>query len=179
MKRTEPHYYHVEVAPSPERTGQMQRIVAAHLRYWGLQELVMSATRGIGLLLAAVASGPVERVGIETWWTGQHLITAVSHPALAGVGRDEAAHAHLRQIATLSDGWGGCTTNVQHITWFSLRKTDDALEPLAVKQPEPCSSEALSPPQSPALHGSGAAREPEIGSGAVREPEPAAAGTAS
>ncbi|GAA2305619.1 pep a2 [Streptomyces kunmingensis] len=153
--RTDPRYYHVEVDSSVERVGQMQRIVAAHLRYWGLQKLVTSATRGVGLLLEAAAAGPVERVAIETWWTGQHLITAVSHPD-ASEGGQKDAHPHLHQIATLSDGWGSCLTNNRRIVWFSLRKTDHDREPLATVQPEPWSSEALTLPQTPAAPGSAA-----------------------
>jgi hypothetical protein len=158
MNRTDPRYYHVEVESTPERVGQMQRIVAAHLRYWGLQRLVRSATQGVGLLLEAAAAGPVERVEIETWWTGQHLITAVSHPDASEGGRHKGALSHLRQIATLSDGWGSCTTNNRHIIWFSLRKSDNDRELRAAKQPEPWSSEALSVPKTPATQGS-AARE--------------------
>ncbi|MET9496254.1 pep a2 [Streptomyces sp. NPDC006552] len=150
MNRTDPRYYHVEVESSLERVGQMQRIVAAHLRYWGLQKLVTSATRGVGLLLEAAAADAVERVEIETWWTGQHLITAVSHHDASD--RHTDAHPHLHQIATLSDGWGSCTTNNQRIVWFSLRKTDHDREPLDAKQPEPWSSEALTVPQTPVAH---------------------------
>ncbi|MFJ9038625.1 pep a2 [Streptomyces sp. NPDC102406] len=156
MTRTEPRYYHVEVESSPERVGQMQRIVAAHLRYWGLHKLVTSAARGVGLLMEAAAAGPVERVEIETWWTGQHLITAVSHRDPSEAGQRKDAHPHLRQLASLCDGWGRCTTNNQHIVWFSLRKSDHDREPLSAKQPEPWSSEALSVPQTPVAHASAA-----------------------
>ncbi|MEV1021405.1 pep a2 [Streptomyces sp. NPDC050264] len=160
MDRTVPRYYHVEVESSPARVGPMQRIVAAHLRYWGLAKLVPSATQGVGLLLeAAVSAVPAERVELETWWTGQHLITAVSHPDASEGGHLKGAHPHFQQIATLSDGWGSCTTNSRNIVWFSLRKSDNDREVLAAKQPEPWSSEALSVPRTPATHGS-AAREP-------------------
>ncbi|MFJ8820753.1 pep a2 [Streptomyces sp. NPDC102467] len=162
MNRTASRYYHVEVESSLERVGPMQRIVAAHLRYWGLVKLVPSATQGVGLLLeAAVAAGPFERVEIETWWTGQHLITAVSHPDASEGGQLKGTHSHFEQIATLSDGWGSCTTNNRKIVWFALRKSDNDREVLATKQPEPWSSESLSVPQTPATHGS-AAREPAI-----------------
>ncbi|MFI0239823.1 pep a2 [Streptomyces sp. NPDC016845] len=154
MNRTEPRYYHVEVDSSSERVTQMQRVVAAHLRYWGLQKLVTSATRGVGLLLHAAADGPVERVEIETWWTGQHLITAVSHHDASEAGRPDDEQSHLLEIATLSDGWGSCTTNSRRIIWFSLRKSDHDREPLADKDPAPWSSEALTLPQTPVAPGS-------------------------
>lgn len=145
MNRTVPRYYHVEVDPEPERVGQMQRIVAAHLRYWGLEQLVTPATRGIGLLMEA--TGGERPLTIETWWTGQHLITAVSHQDAAETGRGSTPMSCLHRIAALSDGWGSCTTHARRIVWFSLRSRNGDREPLAPKRPVPSAGAARQVPR--------------------------------
>lgn len=137
-----PRYYHLDVDLVPERVGQIRRILAAHLRYWGLEQLVPDVSRGIGLLLEPAArSTSAARTAIETWWTGQHLITAVSHddPAAA---EHHAASQSLAEIAALSDGWGRCTADDQHIVWFSLRSRTELREPLVPKGPAPRTIEA-------------------------------------
>ncbi|NEB79085.1 pep a2 [Streptomyces sp. SID14478] len=145
MNRTVPRYYHVEVDAEPERIGQVQRIVGAHLRYWGLQTLVTAATRGVGLLMEAnEGKGPVT---IETWWTGQHLITAASHQDADGAPRQPAALTCLSRIAALSDGWGSLTTHAQWIVWFSLRSRNSVREPLAPKRPAPFAGAARQLPR--------------------------------
>ncbi len=40
MKTAVPCYYHLDVEVSPERVGQVRRILAAHLRFWDLEDLV-------------------------------------------------------------------------------------------------------------------------------------------
>lgn len=143
-----PRYYHLDVDLVPERVGQVRRILAAHLRYWGLEQLVPDVSRGIGLLLEPAARNTsARRTAIETWWTGHHLITAVSHddPAAAAAHRVES-HS-LAEIAALSDGWGSCTAADQHIVWFSLRSRRQLREPLVPKGPAPSTIEARSLPR--------------------------------
>ncbi|MFJ4714256.1 pep a2 [Streptomyces sp. NPDC088785] len=145
MNRTVPRYYHVEVDADPERVGQVQRIVAAHLRYWGLEKLATPANRGLGLLMEAAGAGA--RTTVETWWTGQHLITAVSHQDAARPGRADADLACLSRIAALSDGWGSCTAHARRIVWFSLRSRNGDREPLAGKRPVPSTGASLQVPR--------------------------------
>ncbi|MFD8569768.1 pep a2 [Streptomyces sp. NPDC057694] len=135
MNRTVPRYYHVEVDAEPERVGQVQRIVAAHLRYWGLEKLATPATRGLGLLMEA--AGGDAALTVETWWTGQHLITAVSHQDAIRAGHGDAVLACLSRVAALSDGWGSCTAHARRIVWFSLRSRTGDREPLAHTLPVP------------------------------------------
>ncbi|WP_353946636.1 pep a2 [Streptomyces sp. HUAS MG91] len=142
MNRTVPRYYHVEVDAAPERVGQVQRIVGAHLRYWGLEKLATPATRGLGLLMEAADGEAV--MTVETWWTGQHLITAVSHQDAVRAGRADAALECLSRVAALSDGWGSCTAHARRISWFSLRSRNGDREPLAHKRPVP-STDATRP----------------------------------
>ncbi|MER5257178.1 MULTISPECIES: pep a2 [unclassified Streptomyces] len=138
-----PRYYHIDVDLVPERVGQVRRILAAHLRYWGLEQHVPDVSRGLGLLLEPAARNTCAvRTAIETWWTGQHLITAVSHGAPAAAGEHRAEPHHLSQIAALSDGWGSCTAADQHIVWFSLRSRTELREPLVPKRPGPITIEA-------------------------------------
>ncbi|MEU6846197.1 pep a2 [Streptomyces sp. NPDC046716] len=135
MNRTVPRYYRVEVDAEPERVGQVQRIVGAHLRYWGLEKLATPATRGLGLLMEAADGQAV--MTVETWWTGQHLITAVSHQDAVRARHADAVMELLSRIAALSDGWGSCTAHARHISWFSLRSRNGVREPLAPKRPVP------------------------------------------
>ncbi|MEV2256089.1 pep a2 [Streptomyces sp. NPDC050147] len=136
-------YYHLDVELVPERVGQIRRILAAHLRYWGLEQHVADVSRGIGLLLEPAARNTsAVRTAIETWWTGQHLITAVSHVDPAATGEHHVEPHSLAEIAALSDGWGSCTADDQHIVWFSLRSRTEQREPLVPKGPAPDTIEA-------------------------------------
>ncbi|MGW5739089.1 MULTISPECIES: pep a2 [Streptomyces] len=143
-----PRYYHLDVDLVPERVGQIRRILAAHLRYWGLDQLVPDVSRGVGLLLEPAArTTSAGLTAIETWWTGQHLITAVSHGDATGTGEHPVASHSLAQIAALSDGWGSCTADDRHIVWFSLRSRRRLREPLVPKGPAPGTPEARSLPR--------------------------------
>ncbi|MBO1332719.1 pep a2 [Streptomyces sp. VRA16 Mangrove soil] len=160
MLHETPRYYHVTVEPAPERVGQVQRIMAAHLRYWGLQRLAGSATRGLGLLLELAVEGSAEtRVEIEAWWTGQHLISAVSYEGTATAPAHGLPLRCSSQIAAMSDGWGSCVQNAQRIVWFSLRSRTGDREVLVPKRPMPTASEArLLPAAVPVPAGLGAGR---------------------
>lgn len=110
MKAAVPCYYHLDVEVSPERVGQVRRILAAHLRYWNLEFLVESVCRCAEALLHTIEEHAADKnTTIEMWWNGQHLITAVSD-------NDQDIRPHntpqgcLAQIAALSDGWGCCAT---------------------------------------------------------------------
>ncbi|MFZ3566499.1 pep a2 [Streptomyces sp. BH097] len=149
MHQATPSYYHIAVEPAPERVGQVQRIVAAHTRYWGLERLTPSATRGLGLLLELAVEGrPDGRIEVEAWWTGQHLISAVSYENPASGTSREFPRRCSAQIAALSDGWGSCTRQARRIVWFSLRSRTGVREVLAPKLPVPDASEALQLPRS-------------------------------
>lgn len=149
MHQATPSYYHIAVEAAPERVGQIQRIVAAHTRYWGLERLTPSATRGLGLLLdLAVQGRPGGRIEVESWWNGQHLINAVSYEDPVGGASREFPQRCSAQIAALSDGWGSCTQDTRHIMWFSLRSRTEVREVLVPKLPVPDSSEALQLPRS-------------------------------
>ncbi|MGW7087167.1 pep a2 [Streptomyces sp. NPDC054871] len=138
-----PRYYHLDVDLVPERVGQIRRLLAAHLRYWGLEQLVPDVSRGVGLLLEPAARNTsAARTAIETWWTGQHLITAVSHDDPDTDGEHRVEPHSLAEIAALSDGWGSCTADDQHIVWFSLRSRTELREPLVPKSPAPITIEA-------------------------------------
>ncbi|MHC5262600.1 pep a2 [Streptomyces sp. UC4497] len=149
MHQATPSYYHIAVEPAPERVGQVQRIVAAHTRYWGLERLTPSTIRGLGVLLEMAVEGrPDSRIEVETWWNGQHLINAVSYEAPAcGAARGFPQRCSA-QLAALSDGWGSCTQEARRIVWFSLRSRAGVREILVPKLPVPDASEALQLPRS-------------------------------
>ena len=51
MKTAVPCYYHLDVELSKEKVGQVKRILAAHLRYWNLENLAESVCRCAEALL--------------------------------------------------------------------------------------------------------------------------------
>ncbi|MFF4400936.1 pep a2 [Streptomyces sp. NPDC001480] len=150
MKTAVPCYYHLDVEVSPERVGQVSRILAAHLRYWDLENLVDPVRSGTELLLRAIDEHATDKhISIEMWWNGQHLITAVG-----GDDRDLRPDQDLRtclvRIAAMSDGWGCCATATgSKIIWFSRRARAGQRVPLVPTAPAPNLIEGLDLPREP------------------------------
>jgi hypothetical protein len=148
MKTAVPCYYHVDVEVSPERVGQVRRILAAHLRFWNLENLVEPVCGGAEMLLRAIDEHASDKnVSIELWWNRQHLITAVG-------GTDHALRPHhdlrgcLRHLAATSDGWGCCATDAgARIIWFSQRARAGERVPLVAAAPRPITQEGLDVPR--------------------------------
>ncbi|MHB9864025.1 pep a2 [Streptomyces sp. YIM S03343] len=148
MKTAVPCYYHLDVEVSPERVGQVGRILAAHLRYWDLENLVEPVRSGAELLLRAIDEHATDKqISIEMWWNRQHLITAIG-----GDDRDLRPHHDLRGclawIAAMSDGWGCCAAETgSKIIWFSQRARSGERMPLVPTGPEPVTTEGLQLPR--------------------------------
>lgn len=148
MKTAVPCYYHLDVEVSPERVVQVKRILAAHLRYWNLEPLVEPVCHCVEVLLHAIDEHAADKnVTLEMWWTGRHLITAVSdnnadlHPKYAQPGC-------LSRIAALSDGWGCCASGTGgRIIWFSRRARAVEYAPLVPTTPSPDLREARQIPR--------------------------------
>ncbi|MFF5186029.1 pep a2 [Streptomyces sp. NPDC000345] len=138
MKSAVPCYYHLDVDVSPERVGQVNRILAAHLKYWDLENLVDPVCGGTGMLLEAIDEHATDKsISIEMWWNGQHLITAVG-----GNDRelrpDQDLRGCLERIAAMSDGWGCCATDTgSKVIWFSQRARAGERVPLVPTAPAP------------------------------------------
>ncbi|WP_329213375.1 pep a2 [Streptomyces sp. NBC_01485] len=122
MKTAVPCYYHLDVDVSPERVGQVRRILAAHLNHWDLDPLVEPVCRGVEMLLKAIDEHATDKhTSIEMWWNGQHLITAIGGDD-RHLRPDLDLRACLERIAVMSDGWGCCTTATgSKVIWFSQR----------------------------------------------------------
>jgi len=154
MNTAVPCYYHLDVEVSPERVGQVGRILAAHLRLWDLEILVDPVCRGAELLLRAIDEHATDKdTSIELWWNGQHLITAIGDN-----DRDLRPHQDLRaclaRIAAMSDGWGCCTTDTgSKVIWFSQRAPSGERVPRVPRTPAPRLREMLQIPRAvpPAL----------------------------
>jgi hypothetical protein len=148
MKTAVPCYYHLDVEVSPERVGQVSRILAAHLRYWDLDNLVAPVCRGAELLLRAIDQHATDKhTSIEMWWNGQHLITAVGED-----DRDLRPDQELRlcraDIAAMSDGWGCCASDTgSTIIWFSQRARAGRHAPLVPTAPAPSLRQVLQVPR--------------------------------
>ncbi|MEU6071706.1 MULTISPECIES: pep a2 [Streptomyces] len=138
MKTAVPCYYHLDVEVSPERVGQVSRILAAHLRYWDLENLVDPVCRGTELLLRAIDEHATDKhTSIEMWWNGQHLITAVGEDD-RDLRPDQDLRGCLTQIAATSDGWGCCASDTgSKIIWFSQRARSGERVPLVPTAPAP------------------------------------------
>ncbi|MFD4576084.1 pep a2 [Streptomyces sp. NPDC058417] len=122
MKTAVPCYYHLDVDVSPERVGQVRRILAAHLRYWDLETLVEPVCGGAEMLLRAIDEHATDKhISVELWWNGQHLITAVGGDD-RDLRPDQDLRGCLERIAATSDGWGCCATDTgSTVIWFSRR----------------------------------------------------------
>lgn len=137
MKTAVPCYYHLDVDVTPERVGQVRRILAAHLLYWDLETLVERVCRGTEMLLKAIDEHATDkRTSIEMWWNGQHLITAVGGDRQ--LRPDQDLRACLERIAAMSDGWGCCATDSgSKVIWFSQRARSGERVPLVRTAPVP------------------------------------------
>ncbi|MCH0564252.1 MULTISPECIES: pep a2 [unclassified Streptomyces] len=138
MKTAVPCYYHLDVEVSPERVGQVRRILAAHLRYWDLDTLVEPVCGSAELLLRAIDEHATDKnTSIEMWWNGQHLITAVGEND-SDLRPDQDLRGCLERIAAMSDGWGCCATGTGgKVIWFSRRARAGDREPLVPTAPAP------------------------------------------
>lgn len=148
MKTTVPCYYHLDVEVSPERVGQVSRILAARLRHWDLENLMDSVCRGTEMLLHAIAEHATDKnTSIEMWWNGQHLITAIGDHDRA-LRPDQELRGCLEHIAASSDGWGCCATETgSRVIWFSRRARAGERVPLVPAVPGPRVSEGLDLPR--------------------------------
>ncbi|MEU1409887.1 pep a2 [Streptomyces sp. NPDC005728] len=138
MKTAVPCYYHLDVEVSPERVGHVSRILAAHLRYWDLENLVVPVCHGTELLLRAIDEHATDKdMSIEMWWNRQHLITAVGGDD-RDLRPDQDLRACLADIAAMSDGWGCCASETgTKIIWFSQRARAGERVPLVPVAPAP------------------------------------------
>ncbi|MET8247578.1 pep a2 [Streptomyces sp. NPDC005202] len=147
MKTAVPCYYHLDVEVSPERVGQVRRILAAHLRFWDLEDLVEPVCRSAEMLLKAIDEHATDkRTSIEMWWNGQHLITAVGGNDHE-LRPDQDLRGCLARIAAMSDGWGCCASDTSKIIWFSQRARAGQRVPLVPKAPAPNLREGLQTPR--------------------------------
>ncbi|MEU4932699.1 pep a2 [Streptomyces yokosukanensis] len=148
MKTAVPCYYHIDVEVSSERVGQVSRILAAHLRYWDLDNLAVPVCRGAELLLRAIDQHVTDkRTSIEMWWNGQHLITAFGDDD-PDLRPDQDLRAALADIAAMSDGWGCCTSDSgSKIIWFSQRARAGQRVPLVPTAPAPTLRNGLTVPR--------------------------------
>jgi hypothetical protein len=183
MKTVVPCYYHLDVEVSPERVAQVRRILAAHLRYWDLEDLVESVCHCAEVLLHTIDEHAADKnTTIEMWWTGQHLITAIADND-ADLHAKYAQPGCLAHVVAVSDGWGCCATGSGgRIIWFSRRARAVERAPLVPTSPAPSLRVARPMPREapvPALAGSApasllTAAAPDAGS---REPAGSPSGT--
>ncbi|WP_328429927.1 pep a2 [Streptomyces sp. NBC_00443] len=148
MKTAVPCYYHLDVEVSPERVGQVSRILAAHLRYWDLETLVEPVRHSTEMLLRAIDEHARDKnTSVEMWWNGQHLITAIGDNNRA-LRPDHELRACLQHLAAMSDGWGCCATETgAKVIWFSQRARAGERAPLVPAAPTPNLLEALEVPR--------------------------------
>ncbi|MFF3905592.1 pep a2 [Streptomyces sp. NPDC001848] len=174
MKTAAPCYYHLDVEVSPERIGQVRRILAAHLRYWDLEILVEPVCQCAEALLRTIDAHAADKnTTIEMWWNGQHLITAVQDSE-RDIRPHYAPSGCLAQIAALSNGWGCCATGTGgKIIWFSQRARAGDPAPLVPVAPAPSLRETRPLPRSLPLTADATGRE-RVAAGAGRR-QPVAA----
>ncbi|MGW1162381.1 pep a2 [Streptomyces sp. NPDC002513] len=171
MKTAAPCYYHLDMELSPERIGQVRRILAAHLRHWDLDILVEPVCQCADALLRTIDRHAADKnTTIEMWWNGQHLITAVQD-AERDIRPHYAPSGCLTQIAALSNGWGYCATPAGgKIVWFSQRARSGERSPLVPPAPAPSLRETRPLPRALPLPAVATARDREERAGGPPEP---------
>ncbi|MFI7012531.1 pep a2 [Streptomyces sp. NPDC050145] len=138
MEPTLSRHYHLDVEVGPEQIGQVERILAAHLRHWGLRTLADPVCHCTRMLLQDIEDHGADKTAVvEMWWTGQHLVTAVSDhnrelPAAQAERQDLSS-----RIAEWSDGWGSYPAPTGRTVWFTCRVRLPEPEPLAAAVPVP------------------------------------------
>lgn len=138
MDPTLSRHYHLDVEVGPEKIGQVERILAAHLRHWGLRTLCDPVCHGVRLLLQSIEEhGADKKAVVEMWWTGQHLVTAVADNNRELPAPDAGRQGRLSRIAEWSDGWGCYPAPTGKTVWFSCRVRLPETAPLAAAVPVP------------------------------------------
>jgi hypothetical protein len=162
MKTAAPCYYHLDVEITPERIGQVRRILAAHLRYWYLDFLVEPVCQCAEALMRTIDTHAADKnTTIEMWWNGQHLITAVQDSE-RDIRPHYAPSGCLAQIAAMSNGWGCCATDTGgKIIWFSQRARAAEHAPLVPVAPAPSLRETRPLPRELPLTADATVRERE------------------
>ncbi|UNO39827.1 ATP-binding protein [Streptomyces sp. MST-110588] len=128
----------------PFRIAQVRRIVAAHLRHWGLEPLMQPVGLGVSELLTNVyrhAKNDKACV-LELRWTGRRLTASVadkdrSLPRMCSPVPLATHGRGLAMIASLSDSWGTHATPDGKVVWFTVRTDAPTGPPLRPKTPLP------------------------------------------
>jgi hypothetical protein len=130
-------YYVLQVQASGERAPHIRSILAAHLRYWGLEPHIQPVCRAVHELFLNVAehAGDDRTCIVELRWNGRFLTAAVSDrapllPRLLGPSR-----GGLATVAALSDTWGAWPTADGKIVWFTRRATCDDIRHIPARGP--------------------------------------------
>ncbi|MFH8683311.1 ATP-binding protein [Streptomyces lydicus] len=130
-------HYTVELHASAERVPQIQRILAAHLRYWSLELHTEPVCRGVAELLTNVHRhiGPDAPCVVELRWSGRHLTASVADEGPRLPKLSSAAGGGLSRVAALSDSWGTCGTPDGKVIWFTRRVEATRKVPLTAPTP--------------------------------------------
>jgi hypothetical protein len=133
------HYYVLEVQASGERAPHIRSILAAHLRYWGLEAHIEPVCRGVRELFLNVAehAGENKNCVVELRWNGRLLTAAVSDRAQVLPRLLGPARGGLATVAALSDTWGACPTSEGKVVWFTRRATCGDSRILRLRRPTP------------------------------------------
>ena len=114
-------YYALTVQARTERAPHIRSILAAHLRYWGLEADVSAVCRATHELFLNVAqhAGDDPTCVLELRWNGRFLTVAVSDRGPLLPRLFAPARGGLATVAALSDTWGVWPTSDGKIVWFT------------------------------------------------------------
>ncbi|MET9292308.1 ATP-binding protein [Streptomyces sp. NPDC003077] len=136
--------YTLDAEANPFRIAQVRRIVAAHLRHWGLEPLMQAVGLGVSELLTNVYrhAGEDKTCTLELRWTGRRLTASVADkdsrlPRLYTAVPLATPQRGLAMIASLSDSWGTHATNEGKVVWFTVRTDAPTGPPLRPAPPPP------------------------------------------
>jgi anti-sigma regulatory factor (Ser/Thr protein kinase) len=130
--------YAAELRVTAERVPQIRRIVAAHLRHWGLAAEIPATCRGLTELLGNVLRhvGPDAVCTVEVRWSGRHLTVSVADRGPRMPRLDGARGGGLTVVAAIGDSWGSCPTDGGKVVWFTRRVGAARATPLTPPQPQ-------------------------------------------
>jgi hypothetical protein len=117
--------YTLEVQASFERIPRIRRILAAHLRYWGLEPHIVPVCRAVDELVGNVVAHVAgdKTCVVELRWTGRHVVGSVADKdrRMPRVTSSSPSRGGLAAVAVLSDSWGTCATATGKVIWFSRK----------------------------------------------------------
>lgn len=124
-------HYQQELIAEPKRIGDVRRIVAAFLRYWGWAELVEPAAMCVTELLSNVrrhADSDECVLHLEAFDSGVRIVVSDDTPELPVIlepGWFSDSGRGMFLLSKTADAWGAVPTDKGKDVWVEFRPTSE------------------------------------------------------